>query len=63
MRNVNFTAQLAAIAVFSGVFGLALPASADTFNVQYFEVPAGSPDFYNGGTHSLEYRTTTSPRL
>jgi len=31
MRNVNFTAQLAAIAVFSGVFGLALPASADTF--------------------------------
>jgi fibro-slime domain-containing protein len=54
---------LSAIVVFSGVFGLALPASADTFNVQYFEVPAGSPDFYNGGTHSLgisnNYVTTT----
>ena len=32
---------------------LSLIHISDTFNVQYFEVPAGSPDFYNGGTHNL----------
>jgi fibro-slime domain-containing protein len=40
---------LSTIAVFSGVFGLARPASADVFSVQYFEVPDGSPNFYFGG--------------
>jgi fibro-slime domain-containing protein len=41
------------VAVFSGLLGLALPASADVFNVQYFEVPAGTADFYFGGARSL----------
>jgi fibro-slime domain-containing protein len=39
-----------AAGAFAAVLGaLAIPASADTFNIQYFEAKAGSPDFYNGG--------------
>jgi fibro-slime domain-containing protein len=52
-RHSRTVKTLSAIAVFSGVLGLALPACADAFSVQYFEVPAGSPDFYYGGVRSL----------
>lgn len=36
---------------------LALPASADTFTIQYNTVPTGTPDFYNGNNVPLGVST------
>jgi fibro-slime domain-containing protein len=33
----------------TAVIASAIPASADTFSIQYFEATTGSPDFYDGG--------------
>ncbi len=39
-----------AAGIFAAVLAaLAVPASTDTFSINYFEATAGSPDFYNGG--------------
>ena len=43
-RNYLVAAILAATSL-----GLAVPAVADTFSIQYFQGVTGSPDFYNGG--------------
>jgi hypothetical protein len=44
----------------------ALPSMADTFNIQYFKVPTGTPDFYNGnnvplGTSNNYVKSTLGP--
>lgn len=39
---------LAASALAVALFAHAVPALADTFNIQYFEATTGTPDFYNG---------------
>jgi len=43
-RNYLVAAIVAATSL-----GLAVPAVADTFSIQYYEAVTGSPDFYNGG--------------
>jgi hypothetical protein len=42
-------APILAAALVLGLFAAAKPAAADTFSIQYFEVPTGTTDFYNGG--------------
>jgi fibro-slime domain-containing protein len=53
---------VAAILAAGGLFA-ATAASADTFSIQYFTVPSGTPDFYNGGSVpigvSTNYVTST----
>jgi fibro-slime domain-containing protein len=41
--------NLAAVVCAAILVALAVPASADTFHIQYFEATAGTADFYNGG--------------
>jgi fibro-slime domain-containing protein len=45
----KFIIQLAIATFAAASVALVVPASADTFSVQYFEAVTGSPDFYNGG--------------
>jgi len=46
-------APILVAALVLGLFAAVKPAAADTFSIQYFEVPTGSPDFYNGNPPGL----------
>ncbi len=46
--NKSIRLTTIAAALIAGVFASAKSASADTFSINYFEVPTGSVDFYNG---------------
>jgi len=49
IKNSRFpTSTLASLPLVLGLLSFAAPAVADTFSIQYFEVPTGSADFYNG---------------
>ncbi len=52
MRRMSMLTRsnLAAVVFAAVLLALAVPASADTFNIQYFEATAGTADFYNGGS-------------
>src|SRR5208337_4722046 len=65
MRRMSMLTRtyLAAAVFAAALIALAVPASADTFSIQYFKAVAGSPDFYNGGNvpigTSFNYVTST----
>ncbi len=46
-------APIFAAALVLGLFAAVKPATADTFSIQYFEVPTGTADFYNGNPPGL----------
>ncbi len=48
MKLTTVRLSCAAIAACALLAFAAKPAVADTFAIQYFEVPTGTPDFYNG---------------
>ena len=48
MKSVVIRSTFAAAALSAGLFAVTASASADTFNIQYFEGVTGSADFYNG---------------
>jgi fibro-slime domain-containing protein len=56
-KNLSTRNALTAVTFAVALFATPLPASADTFNIQYFKVPTGSPDFYNGGIVPLGIST------
>jgi hypothetical protein len=49
MKTSVVNSYVIAIALVLGFFSCVKPAAAQTFNIQYFEAPTGSGDFYNGG--------------
>lgn len=48
MTTLLTRAGVSALALAGGFLAASLPASADTFAVQYYSAPTGSPDFHNG---------------